>query len=193
MVFLSIFFIFDFFHQFLTVFCIQVFFFFLYWFQFSHSVMSDALWPHGLQHARLPCPSPTPRIYSNSCPLHQWYYPTISPSVVPFFPPSIFPRIRVFSNESVLHIRWPKYWSFSFSINPSNQYSGLFSFRIDWLDLLSLGLEWKLTISIPVATAEFSRFAGISSAVISQHHLWGFEIAQLEFITSSSFVPSDAS
>ena len=52
-------------------------------------------------------------------------------------PPSIFPSIRVFSNESVLHIRWPKYWSFSFSISPSNEYSGLISFRIDWLDLLS--------------------------------------------------------
>ena len=51
-------------------------------------------------------------------------------------PPSIFPSIRVFSNESVLHIRWPKYWSFSFSISPSNEYSGLISFRIDWLDLL---------------------------------------------------------
>ena len=53
-------------------------------------------------------------------------------------PPSIFPRIRVFSNESVLHIRWPKYWSFSFSISPSNEQSGLISFRIDWLDLLAV-------------------------------------------------------
>ena len=53
-------------------------------------------------------------------------------------PPSIFPSIRVFSNESVLHIRWPKYWSFSFSISPSNEYSGLISFRINWLDLLTV-------------------------------------------------------
>ena len=53
-------------------------------------------------------------------------------------PPSIFPRIRVFSNESVLHIRWPKYWSFSFNISPSNEYSGLISFRMDWLDLLAV-------------------------------------------------------
>ena len=53
-------------------------------------------------------------------------------------PPSIFPSIRVFSNESVLHIRWPKYWSFSFNISPSNEYSGLFSFRMDWLDLLAV-------------------------------------------------------
>ena len=53
-------------------------------------------------------------------------------------PPSIFPSIRIFSNESVLHIRWPKYWSFSFSISPSNEYSGLISFRMDWLDLLAV-------------------------------------------------------
>ena len=53
-------------------------------------------------------------------------------------PPSIFPNIRVFSKESVLHIMWPKYWSFSFSINPSNEYSGLISFRMDWLDLLAV-------------------------------------------------------
>ena len=56
----------------------------------------------------------------------------------PLFLPSIFPKIRVFSNESVLHIRWPKYWSFNFSISPSNEYSGLISFRTDWLDLLAV-------------------------------------------------------
>ena len=74
--------------------------------QFSHSVTSDSLWPHGLQHARLPCPSPTPGAYSNSCPLSRWCHPTISFSVIPFLllPPSVFPTIRVFSNESVLRI-----------------------------------------------------------------------------------------
>ena len=56
----------------------------------------------------------------------------------PLLPPSIFPGIRVFSNESVLHIRWPKYWRFSFSISPSSEYSGLISFRIDWLNLLAV-------------------------------------------------------
>ena len=92
--------------------------------QFSHSVVSDSLQPHGLQHTRPPCPSPTPRVYSNSM------------SIEPMMPsnhlilcrpllllPSIFPSIRVFSNESVLLIRWPKYWSFSFSFSPSSEYS----------------------------------------------------------------------
>ena len=100
--------------------------------------MSDSLWPHGLRHARPPCPSPTPRAYSNSCPLTQWCHPTISSSVSPSPPPWVFPSIRVFSNESVLRIRWPKYWSFSFSISPSNEYSGLISFRTDWFDLLAV-------------------------------------------------------
>ena len=101
--------------------------------------MSGSLWNHGLQHARLPCPSPTPRVYSNSCPLSQWCHTTISSSVVPFSS-SIFPSIRVFSSESVLHIRWPKDWSFSFSfsISPSSEHPGLISFRMDWLDLLAV-------------------------------------------------------
>ena len=105
--------------------------------QLSHSAVSDSLWAHGLQHARPPCTSPTPRVYSNSCPLSQWCHPTISSCHPLLLPPSIFPSIRVFSNESVLHIRWPKYWSFSFNISPSNEYLGLISFRMDWLDLLA--------------------------------------------------------
>ena len=95
--------------------------------------MSDSLRPHGLQHARLPCPSPTPRAYSNSCPLSQWCHPTISSSVTLFSCPQSFPTL-VFSNESALYIRWPKHWSFR--ISPSNEHSGLISFRIDWFDLL---------------------------------------------------------
>ena len=106
--------------------------------QFSHLVMSDSLWPHGLQHARLPCPSPTPWVCSNSCPLSQWYHPYHLILCRPLLPllPSVFPSIRVFA--SVLCIRWPKYWSFSFSISPSNEYSGLTSFRMDWLNLLAV-------------------------------------------------------
>ena len=99
-------------------------------FQFSCLVMSDPLWPHGLQHTSLLSLSPTPRAYSDSCPLGEWCHPTTSSSVV-LFPPSVFPSIRVFSSESVLPIRWPKYWSFSFSLSPSNEYSGLISFKCD--------------------------------------------------------------
>ena len=127
--------------------------------QFSHSVMSE-LQPHGLQHARPPCPLPVPGVYSNMsielvmssnhlilcCLLHP--------------PRSIFPSIRVFSNESVLSIRWPKYWSFSFSINPSNEYSGLSSFRIDWLDLLAVQGTVKSFSASP-------QFKNINSSVLS--------------------------
>ena len=105
--------------------------------QFSCSVMSDSLWPHEPQHDRPPCPSPTSRVHPNPCPLSQWCHPTISSSCCPLLlMPLIFPRIRVFSNESALCIRWPKYWSFSFNISPSSEHPGLISFRMDWFDLL---------------------------------------------------------
>ena len=97
-------------------------------------------WGHGLQHDRLPCPSPSPGACLNSCPLSQWCHPTISSSVVPFSSClQSFPASQSFPvSQSALCIRWPKYWSFSFSINPSNEYSGLISFRIDWFDLLAV-------------------------------------------------------
>ena len=105
---------------------------------FSSLVLSDSLQTHGLQHARLPCPPPTPGASSNLCPLSWWCHSTISSSFIPFLLlPSIFPSMRVFSKESVLHIGRPKYWSFSLNISPSNEYSGLISFRRDWLDLLA--------------------------------------------------------
>ena len=101
--------------------------------------MSDSLWLHELQHIRFPCPSLSPRLCSNSYPLCQWCHPTISSSCCPLLLlHSIFPSIRVFSNESALRIRWPKYQSFTFSISPSNEYSGLISFKMNWLDLLAL-------------------------------------------------------
>ena len=94
---------------------------------------------HGLQRTRLPCPSLTPGACSNSCPSNWWYHPTISSCVVPYSSClQSLPSIRVFSSESVVRIKWPKYWSFSFSISPSNEYSGLISFRMDWLDLLAV-------------------------------------------------------
>ena len=105
--------------------------------QFSHSVVSNSLRPHRLQHARPPCPSPTPGVHPNPCPLGD----TIQPSH-PCHPllllPAIIPSNRVFSNKSVLRVRWPKHWSFSFSISPSNEHPRLISFRMDWLDLLAV-------------------------------------------------------
>ena len=106
--------------------------------QFSHSVVSNSLWPHEPQYARPPCPSPTPGVCPNSCP------ESVTPSnhLIPCHPllllPSIFPSIRFFSNESALCIRQPKYWNFSFSISLSNEHPRLISFRMDWLDLLAI-------------------------------------------------------
>ena len=103
--------------------------------QISCSVVSNSLRPHESQP---PCPSPTPGVHPNSCPL------SVMPSnhLILCHPllllPSIFPSIRVFSNESALCIRWPKDWSFSFNISPSNEHSGLIFFRMDWLDLLAV-------------------------------------------------------
>ena len=108
--------------------------------QFSCSDMSNSSQLHGLQHTRLPCPSPTPRACSNSSPSSQWCHPTISLSVILSSSHlQIFLSIRVFSSESALRIRWPKDCRFRLSISPSNEYfSGLISFRINWLDLLAV-------------------------------------------------------
>ena len=100
--------------------------------------MSDSLQPHELQHARPPCPSPTPSLPKLTS------IESVMPSnhLILCHPllllPSIFPGIMVLSNESALHIRWPKYWSFSFNISPSNEHPGLISLRMDWLDLLAV-------------------------------------------------------
>ena len=104
--------------------------------QFSGSVMSDSLQPYWLQHARLPYPSPTPRTCSNSCPSSQWCHPTVSASVVPFSCLQSFPATGSFLMSQFFYIRWPKDWSFN--ISPSNEYSRLISFRMDWLDVLAV-------------------------------------------------------
>ena len=106
--------------------------------QFSHSVVSDSLQPHESQHARPPCPSRTPGVHPNSCPLSRWYiqpsHPLSSPS-----PPAPNPSQHqsLFQWVNFSH-GWPKYWSFSFSIIPSKEHPGLISFRMDWLDLLAV-------------------------------------------------------
>ena len=131
---------------------------------FSHSVVSDSLRPHGLHHASLPSPS----LASKLSLLKLMSIESVMPSnhLVLCHPllllPSIFPSIRIFSNESALFIRWPKYWSFSFSISPSSEYSGLIYFMMDWLDLpavqgtlKSLTQYHSLKASIPQRSAFF--------------------------------------
>ena len=101
--------------------------------------MSDSLRPHGLQYSKLPCPSVSPGVCSNTCPLSWWCHPTILSPVIPFSSCfQSFPASGSFSKESVLCTRWPKYWSFNFNTSPSNEYSGLISFKIDWFDLLAV-------------------------------------------------------
>ena len=136
--------------------------------QFSHSVVSDSLQPHGMQHTR-------PLSITNSRRLPKL---TSIKSVIAsnhlflcrplLFPPSIFPSIRVFSNESVLCIRWPKYWNFSFSISPSNKYLGLIFFRIDWFDLCAIQGTLK---SIFNTEGQKHQFFGVQLSLWSNSHI----------------------
>ena len=134
--------------------------------------MSNSLQPYGLQHARVPCPSPTHRACSNSCPWSQWCHPTISSSVIPFSSClQFFSSIRVFSNESILRIRWPKYWSFSFSISPSNEYSGLISFRINWLDLLAVQGTLKSLLQHPSSKSSILQYSAFFMVQLSHTYM----------------------
>ena len=117
-------------------------------------VVSDSLWPCGLQHTRLPCPSLYPGVCSDSYPSSWWCHPTISS------PPSVFSLYQHQGNESALCIRWPKYWHFSLSISPSNEYLGLISFRIDWFDLLCCPRDSQESSPTP-------QFESINSLVLS--------------------------
>ena len=136
--------------------------------QFSRSVVSDSLRPHELQHARPPWPSPTPGVHKLMS------IESVMPSshlilcrpllLLPLIPPSI----RVFSNESTLCMRWPKYWSFSFSISPSNEHPGLISFRMDWLDLLAVQGTLK---SLLHTTVQKHQFFGAQLSSQSNSHI----------------------
>ena len=166
--------------------------------QFSSVAQSClTLQPHGLQHTRPSCPSPTQGVYSNSCPLSQWYHPTTASSVhPPFLPPSIFPSISVFSNESVLCMRWPKYWSFSFSISPSNEYSGLISFRMDWLDLLAVQGTLKSLLQHHSSKASILQRSAFFIIQLSHPYTTTgktIALARWTFITLSTFVRQQVS
>ena len=131
--------------------------------QFSRSVVSDSLGPHESQHTRPPCPSPTPGVHSNSRPWSQWCHPAISSSVFPFSSCLQSLPALVFSNESTLCMRWPEYWSFSFSIVPSKEHPGLISFRMDWLDLLAVQGDSQESSPAP-------QFKSINSSALSFLH-----------------------
>ena len=168
--------------------------------QFSRSVMSDSLRPHELQHTRPPCPSQTPGVYSNSCPSVMPSNHLILCCPLLLLPP-IPPSIRVFSNESTLHMRWPKYWSFSFSISPSNENPGLISFRMDWLDLLAAQGTLKSLLQHHSSKASIFQCSAFFTAQLSNPYMttgktialtrWTFvgkvHLHNLHLISSRSF------
>ena len=141
--------------------------------QFSRSVMSSSLRSYELQHARPPCPSPTPGVHSESRPSSQWCHPAISSSVVPFSScPQSLPASESFP-MSQLRIRWSKYWSFSFSIIPSKEHPGLI-FRMDWLDLLAVQGTLKNLLQTTVQKHQFFS-AQLFSQSNSHIHTWPLE------------------
>ena len=148
--------------------------------QISCSVMSHSLWPDGLQHTRTPCPLPTPGDCSDSCPLSGWYHPIISSSTVLFSScPQSFPASGACPVSQILCIRWPKYWSFS--ISPSNEYSGLISFQIDWFDLAVQGTQ---------ESSPTPQFKSINSSVLS--FLYGSTFTSIyDYWKSHSFEEMD--
>ena len=136
--------------------------------QFSHSVMSDSLWPHESQHARPPCPSPTPGVHSNSRPSSQWCHLILCHPLL-LLPP-VPPSIRVFSTESTLHMRWPKYWSFSFSIIPSKEYPGLI-LQVDKMQNTSSVLKWRaITVKAERSSSDCRKSYQTDSTLMTRTH-----------------------
>ena len=140
--------------------------------QFSRSVVPDSLQPHESQHSRPPCSSPTPRVHSDSMSIK-----SMMPSshlilgrpllLLPLIPPSI----RDFSNESTRCMRWPKYWSFSFSIIPSKEHPGLISFRTDWLDLLAVRGTLKSLLQHHSSKASILRHSAFFTVQLSHPYI----------------------
>ena len=170
--------------------------------------MSNSLQSHGLQHARLPCPSLSPGVCSDSCPLSPWCHLTISSSIAPSTLVPNLSQHQGLLNESALCIRWPKYCSFSFSISPPSEYSGLVSFRIDWLVLLavqgtlkSLLQHYSLKASIHWHSAFFMvqvshLYITIGKTIALTRQTFVRKVMSLLFNTLSRFVmgfPSGAS
>ena len=153
--------------------------------QVSHSVMSNSLGPHEPQHARPPCPSPTPGVHPNPCPLSRWCHPTISSSVVPFSscPQSSpasgsFPMSQCFTSDG-------QSWSFSFHISPSTEHPGLISFRMDWLDLLAVQSTLKSLLQHHSSKASILRHSAFFILQLSHPYMTTGKIIAL---TRQTFV-----
>ena len=131
--------------------------------------MSNSLRLHESQHTRPPCPSPTPEVHSNSCPLSRSCHPAISSSFVPFCPQSL-PASKSFP-MSQLCMRRPKYWSFSFSISPSNEHPGLISFRMDWLDFLAVQVTLKSLLQHHSSKASILRRSAFFTVQLSHPYM----------------------
>ena len=148
--------------------------------------MSSSLQTHGLQHAWLPCPSLAPGVCSNSCPIksvmlsnHLILCRTL------FLLPSIFPSIRNFSSESPVLIKWPNYWSFSFSISPSSEYSGLISLKTDWFDLLAVQGTFRSLLQNHSSKASILWHSAFFMVQLSQPYM---TIGQTIALTIQTFV-----
>ena len=140
--------------------------------QFSRSVVSNFLWPYESQHTRPPCPSPAPRVYPDSCPLSRWCYPTISSSVIPFSSClQSSPASESFQLSQLTIIRWPKYWSVSFNISPSNEHSGLISFRMDWFGLLAVQGALKSLLQHHSSKASILRHSALFIVQLSHPYM----------------------
>ena len=140
--------------------------------QFSCSVVSYSLRPHELQHARPPCPSPTPGVHWDSRPSSQWCHPAISCSVIPFSScPQSLPASESFPMSQLFRMRWPKYWSFSFSIIPSKEHPGLISFQMDWLDLLAVQGTLKSLLQHHSSKASIPRCSAIFTVQLSHPYM----------------------
>ena len=140
--------------------------------QFSRSVVSDSLWPHESHHARPPCPSPTPRVHSESCPLSQWCHPAISSSVVPFSScPQSLPASESFPMSQLFTWGGQSSGVFSFSISPSNEYSGLISLKIDWFDLLAVQGTFKSFLQHHSSKASILRCSALFTVQLSHPYM----------------------
>ena len=141
--------------------------------QFSHSVVSNSLWPHESQHARASLSTTNyqspPKPMSIESVMPSCHLILCRP---PLLLPPIPPSIRVFSNESTLHMRWPKYWSFSFNINPSNEHPRLISFRMDWLDLLAVQGTLKSLLQHHSSKASILRRSAFSTVQLSHPYVY---------------------